>query len=248
MPRPVEILAERVAERIEELGTNSYAVSLAASGKGDLVRDIMRGRMPNAARLAELAIALKTTTQWLLGGASEQRERPATDAPQQARTAVQDGARAFTPPPFNPRMLPKNIPVFTGALGTAFDFSNGVPIESQVMDLGESVDMVRRPPGIADAKGVYALYIVGDSQSPRYESGELIFVHPHRPVAIGDDVVVQLVDDDDSVVCALVKRLMKRTTAALTLRQFNPPASFEVPQVRIRAIHRVLTNADLWGF
>ncbi len=245
MPNPLEILADRVTQRMSELGTNARAVSLAASGKQDMVRDIMRGRMPNAARLASLANVLHTTPQWLLGDDAADRELPASNVGQLVpMTTASAPAR-----PFTPRDLPKDVPVYTGALGTALDFSGDQPpVESQVMDLNEAVDMVRRPPGLADTKGSYALYIVGDSQSPRFESGELIFVSAHRPVSPGDDVVVQLVDDADCVSCALVKRLVRRTADFVTLRQFNPPTEFDVPRKRIRAIHRVYNNADLWGF
>ncbi len=234
---PAEILAQRVARRIADLGLNDNSVSQAVAGHGYVVRDIRRGSIPGGERLQKLADELKTTTAWLLG------TEGTDDDPTAPAASVRSPARAFTP-----LDLPKNVPVYTGALGTAYDFSNGQPVESQVMDLGEAVDMVRRPPGVADAKGIYALYIIGDSQSPRFESGELIFVHPHRPVLVGDDVVVQIGDDTGSVGFALVKRLVRRTAESVRLRQFNPGIEFDVPQRRIVAIHKVLANADLWGF
>lgn len=228
---------ERLRHYLDMHGVADRQVSLAITGKPDFIRDLFRsGNLPRADNLQALAAYLGVTTeQLMLGDGAEPLPKP--------MASVQTPTR-----PFNPRELPKNVPVFTGALGTAYDFSNGVPVESQVMNLGEAVDMVRRPPGLTEAKGIYALYIAGDSQSPRFETGELIFVHPHRPCGPGDDVVVQVRDDHDEVVCALVKRLVRRTNSVVTLRQFNPPTEFDVPAARIHAIHRILSNADLWGF
>lgn len=246
MPKPVEILVERLNSRISEMGLTDHAVSIRATGNGDAIREIKRGKMPGATKLSQIAAVLDTTSAWLLGDDASPREAiaaPTASAPVAQLTSVRSNTR-----PFDPRELPKDVPVYTGALGTAFDFSNGVPIEAQVMDLGEQVDTVRRPPALSGAKGIYALYIAGDSQSPRFEPGEMVFVHPHRPVAPGDDVVVQILSDEGEVVCALVKRLVRRTGAVLTLRQFNPSVQFDVPMERVRATHKILTNSDLWGF
>ena len=246
----VKILADRIDQRMAELGLNDNQLSLAVSNHGFVVRDIRRGSMPGAVRLQMIADKLETTTTWLLGDG--EADAPAAPAPllrvptNAFPLTVADG-HAAPPRQFKVGDLPKNVPVYSGAMGTSFDFGGRFPIEAQTLDLGEHVDMVRRPPGIADAKGAYAIYIVGDSQSPRFDSGELAFVHPHRPVSAGDDVVVQLRDDDDRVACALVKRLLRRTLKSVRLRQFNPAIDFDVPQSRITAIHRILPNADLWG-
>lgn len=232
----------RLRELLDMHGIADRQVSIAVTGKPDFIRDLFRsGHLPRADNLQALAGYLGVSTGFLMTGEIE--PDTASLLIPTTRAAVQSPSRSF-----NARDLPKNVPVFSGALGTALDFTDGKSVESQVMDLGEAVDMVRRPPGVADAKGVYALYVVGDSQSPRFESGELIFVHPHRPVSVGDDVVIQLVDDADCVNCALVKRLVRRTADRVTLRQFNPAIEFDIPQQRIRVIHKVLSNADLWGF
>lgn len=243
MMKPVEILADRLSQRLSELNLSDRAGSLLAQLHHDAIREIRRGKMPNSDRLNKLALALQTTSAWLLGDDSADREARPVEALPSSYSAV-----SAPLPAFNPGTLAKDVPVYSGAIGTALDYSNGTPVEAQEMDLTDAVDMVRRPPGIASVKGAYALYILGDSQSPRFEAGELVFVHPHRPVSIGDDVVVQLLNDDEAVSCALVKRLLRRTATELHLRQFNPQKDFTVPINRVRAIHRILNNADLFGF
>lgn len=239
--KPAEILAERVEQRMSELGLNANQVSVRVSGKGYLVRDIKRGQMPGGPRLLKLAEVLQTTPEWLLGGEGPADREPALPSVDEARVA--DGVRTF-----HHRDLDKTIPVLGTVLGSPMDFEGSTdPVEAHEIEMGETIDMARRPAGLALARNVYALYIVGDSQSPRFEPGELVFVNPARPPAMGDDVVVQLVNGNGEVRCALIKRLRRRTAHTLTLEQFNPPMQFDVPMDRVAAIHRIVPINELLG-
>jgi phage repressor protein C with HTH and peptisase S24 domain len=117
---------------------------------------------------------------------------------------------------------------------------------------GDVVDLVRRPPGLAGASSVFALYVHGDSMSPRFESGDLVFVNPARPPTPGCDVIVEMVGStpEASGPC-YIKRLLRRTADKVVLRQFNPPPGekqdFELDQKKIRNLWRVLTPAELLG-
>jgi hypothetical protein len=143
--------------------------------------------------------------------------------------------------------LPRDVPVYGTALGT---FSENEAIEQTMLTEGEPLDYFVRPVGIANRKGVYGLYVQGESQSPRFEPGEIIFADPKRPPMIGDDVIVYLrkqEGDDEAVSAILIKKLVRRGHARIELRQLNPFAEFSVDVRKVAAIHRVLTNADLWG-
>jgi len=248
-----ETFADRVLARIAALGLSDYEISRRVTGSRYLVRDIKtRGSIPRGDRLNRLAEELQTSVDWLLYGTGTES------------TGVASPSRGFAAEPpiigqtFNPqpaphgtaRDFPKNVPVLGNALGSSTDFSNGASGPMELIEMGEVVDMVRRPPGLSAVKGAYALYVMGDSQSPRFEPGELIYVNPNRPAVAGDDVVVQLVDSDGCTNCALVKRLVKRDRDMLVLRQFNPPHDFTVPLDRVRpnGIHRVMSFAELYGY
>lgn len=149
---------------------------------------------------------------------------------------------------FRARALPLDVPV----LGTVLGCSNGdlgtdVPTETHLVDMGEIVTFVRRPQGVAGARDAYALYVNGDSMSPRFDPGDLIYVNPARPAARGDDVVVQLTDHDGMVVTALVKRLVRKGASDVELEQFNPPRTITIPMHRVRAIHRITPLGELLG-
>ncbi|MDP6475943.1 MAG: S24 family peptidase [Alphaproteobacteria bacterium] len=112
---------------------------------------------------------------------------------------------------------------------------------------GDDIDYVRCPPRLATAQGIYALFIEGDSMSPRYEPGELIFVSPRRPARIGDDVVI-LCRDGDGEQNAYIKRLLRRGGDEIIAGQFNPALEIRFLAGEIETIHLVLRMANLYGY
>jgi len=136
--------------------------------------------------------------------------------------------------------LPQDVPVYGTAAGN-------VASAVQLIE-GDVVDRVRRPPGIMGAPNVYALYVDGDSMSPRFEPGELIYVHPDRKCRPGDYVVVQVRYGDGEPIQTFVKRLKRRTQRFLVLEQYNPPdGQMKVDAASVVAMHRILTMNELFG-
>ena len=113
---------------------------------------------------------------------------------------------------------------------------------------GEVVDRVRRPPGIAGASNVFAIYVVGQSMSPRFEEGEIVFVHPGRPATSGCDVIVELHGYNGDPGQCYIKRLVKKTPTRTVLQQFNPARDdIAFDNDNIRAMYRILTASELLG-
>ncbi len=112
---------------------------------------------------------------------------------------------------------------------------------------GDDIDYVRCPQRLATAQGTYALFIEGDSMSPRYEPGELIFVSPRRPARVGDDVVIVLRDGTGEQT-AYIKRLLRQGGEVVVAEQFNPPKEIRFPVTEIETMHLVLRMTDLYGY
>ena len=112
---------------------------------------------------------------------------------------------------------------------------------------GEVVDYLRRPPGLVGARKAFAIYATGDSMSPRYEEGEIVFVHPGRPAMPGSDVIIELHGSDGEPGQCYIKRLVRRTGTKLIVKQFNPPKEISFPLNQVRSVFRVLTSAELLG-
>jgi len=219
-----ERLKNRVRDRLQTLGKTARAASLDAGLHPDTIRNVLRERskQPRADSLMKLARALDCSMDWLI-------DAPPATAPVGLWETPEAPSRAE---------MPRDVPV----LGTAA----GSPHGAFQVDACP-IDFVRRPPGIGGARDIYALYVVGDSMSPRFEEGELIYVSERRPTRVGDYVVVQTQDERDGTVYAYCKRLLRRSDDTLFLEQFNPRAEIALPMPSVRAVHRILTLNELFG-
>jgi phage repressor protein C with HTH and peptisase S24 domain len=235
-----EVIA-RIERKLDQHGMTDREASLKAVGKPDLIRDMKRRRgLPTSERLARLAKLLGTTSDWLIHGGLE---GPILDramlnpdgtikSERDPASPASDVHSAWSgPAPHKP------VPL----IGSAFGGEWETGIEMTELRFSEVLDHIPRPPFLQMDADSYALEIVGDSIAPRFEPGERAFVSPLSPVRIGDDVIVQLKNDQPQAgaALALIKRLTKRTPAFVELRQFNPDRTFEVPVERVSAIHRV---------
>ncbi|MCB1424097.1 MAG: helix-turn-helix transcriptional regulator [Nitratireductor sp.] len=109
----------------------------------------------------------------------------------------------------------------------------------------DPVEYLPAPPALAHVRDAYALIVTGNSMEPRYASGEVIFLHPHRPCRNGDHVVIQELIDGGITVS--IKQLDKLTDEHVVTRQYNPPAEVKFLRSRVQAMHRVLTTNELFG-
>lgn len=138
------------------------------------------------------------------------------------------------------RALGRDMPV----LGTAECGADG----AFRLNLGDPIDFVRRPPGIASRKGVYCIYAEGASMEPVYEAGDLVFADPHRPPRPGRDVVIQLrPKPGEAEPRCFLKRLVRRQGSKWIFRQFNPAQEMGCPDRDVMAVHLVLKSHELLG-
>lgn len=130
----------------------------------------------------------------------------------------------------------RDIPVFGTAAGS---------VQGAIAISGEVIDWLRRPPGLRGARDAYALYVTGVSMEPKYATGDIIFVHPHRPMRSGDIAVIQTIEGGE--VQSWLKQYMRTTETEVLARQFNPPDDVKFDRSKVQAIHRVMTMNELLG-
>lgn len=243
--------AERLKWARREAGYGSAADFARRNGLTEVTyrahENGLRGLSERTAR--RYAAALRGANWvWLLTGtgqpfappeAQDDEATPSAGAPAPGSTAP--AAPAADPqlvaiPPMS--QLPRDVEV----LGVAVGGDDGVFAFN-----GSIADYVRRPPGIAAADQIFGLYVVGDSMAPRFEDGDLIYVHKGRRPAVGHDVVVELHGRDGQAGQCFVKRLLRRTGERVVLRQFNPDREIEFPTTQVRQIYKILTTAELLG-
>lgn len=104
----------------------------------------------------------------------------------------------------------RDLPVYSSAEG-----GDGALILST-----DPIEWVRRPAPLANVRGGYGIYIVGDSMVPRFNPSEIALIHPHLPFRPGVDVLLYRGDVHDHH--AIVKHLRRATTTEWHLTQWNP--------------------------
>lgn len=107
---------------------------------------------------------------------------------------------------------------------------------------GEVMGWEQRPPNLRGVRGVYAVYIDGESMYPRYKPGETVVAHPGRPIAKGDDVVVQVAPEEEGEPpLGYVKELVSFNSKELIVKQFNPDIEIRFPRERVISVHRIVS-------
>lgn len=207
-------LADRVRQRREALGISQSAVAREVGVKQQAVAKIEAGTVERPRFLLELAHALKTTQEWLLDGTGQEEALNGDVDLRTARPAPELDARD------------RGLPIYASAEGG----KDGMVYST------EPIDWMPLPSPLANVRGAFGVYVVGDSMEPRYEHGELILVNPAKPPRLGDDVL--LGNPLDGQTRAMVKRLVGRDALRLKLKQWNPPREFHVkradwPQVMV---------------
>lgn len=127
------------------------------------------------------------------------------------------------------------IPLFGAAVGGE---------DGEFILNGNHLDDVFAPPSLSGIPGAYAVRIVGDSMSPRYEDNDTVYINPKRRAVKGDYVVAQIHVDEHKAPLAYIKRLIQHTSGKLILEQFNPPKILEFDGKQVESVHYVLRPGE----
>lgn len=218
-------IGERVRDRRQQLKMSQAQLGDAVGVSQQAIMALETGAVERPRYLPELAQVLGVDISDLLR---------TDNAPTAPRPKEPEAPRLAS--------MPRDVPVLGQAVGGLGDDSADFEFN------GQTIDYLRRPPGIAMAREVFGLYVAGTSMWPKYEDGEPIYVSAARAPAIGDYVVVELYPTREGENGAgYVKRLKKRTPTRIVVEQFNPPKDMEFDHKRVRAVYRVIPLVELVG-
>ena len=237
-----------LARRLKELGKTGQGLANSLGINKSRISEIIGGRRGvKADEIITISNYLEMSEREVISLLSGQlpslvgiSEPPSPGLLQDAQPRRYAGT--FVPDPKDlppPSTMPVDVPVYGSVVGGADgDFEMN----------GDVIDRVRRPAGLTNARNAFALYVVGTSMQPRYDEGDLIFVHPGRPAVVGSDVVVELhAKDEFNRPKALLKRYRGKTPTLLLLEQLNPLAEIEIPLDEVKQVLRVLRTNELLG-
>ncbi|MCM0018409.1 MAG: hypothetical protein NBV67_00280 [Tagaea sp.] len=242
--------AERLRTVIKARGFPSVAEFARAIGINDnrILQQLKRNSLSknDAPRYAEF---LRVNLPWLLEGRGmieppDMTLDPATGSggfvhhaitaayelnrgranPDDRRGDLVAGSPPYNPPyprPVAPAALvgERDLPVYGAAMGG----------EGALQVDPNPIEWVKRPAPLMGVAKAFAVYVVGDSMSPAYEQGDMILVHPSRPIERGLDALLVNVPETGEW-RAIVKRVEGWTEKVWRLAQFNPKRSFDVPR------------------
>jgi phage repressor protein C with HTH and peptisase S24 domain len=233
---PLQLTLERL---MREKGYTMKGLALASGTGETAVRDIIVGRSkrPSYDTLKKIADTLGCRPEDLTGVPPEPAAKPAPVKPPMMAPAL---------PPALPAELPPGIqaePVDFGRpdlpiLGRAQGGPQGVlmiPVEQR------PVDWTYRPPQLRGVADAFAIFVYDDSMDPRYRNGQILWIHPHMPLKQGDGVLIIKTSNE-----ALVKELIRRTAASLTVKEYKPKErEFSLAMEEIRQLYRIVGALDV---
>ena len=103
----------------------------------------------------------------------------------------------------------------------------------------EPVAWIPRDARLEGVSEAYGCFVSGDSMEPAYERGNLLLVNPTASVGPGDDCLF-LRETADGTRYVLVKRLLKVSAQAWTVRQYNPLKTYALPRKEWQKAHLVI--------
>ena len=106
------------------------------------------------------------------------------------------------------------------------------------INVGEGpVDHIEKPLDLLGIDDCYAIMIFDASMEPRFFAGEVVIVHPFRPVRSEDYCVVQYREEDK--ILAIAKRFLSRDENGIRLSQHNPEKIIVIDDEKLLSIHYI---------
>jgi phage repressor protein C with HTH and peptisase S24 domain len=89
------------------------------------------------------------------------------------------------------------------------------------------IDWIARPREL-EVRDAFAVFLIGDSMSPRYDHGDQLYVHPHRPPKGGDDCLFIHEVEAEGQFLGLAKTLVRAGADKWRVRQYTPQKEFDL--------------------
>jgi DNA-binding Xre family transcriptional regulator len=137
--------------------------------------------------------------------------------------------------------LQKDLPVFT--ISTDLGTFPGAETRPSVIDFSAPADWVIRPHHFIGVPKAFGLYVVDEGYSPRYMSGDILYVHPSKALMHRCSVLVLLKTDQ-----VFVKQFHGWSEDSLRLSTFKASNQEEdivcIPKEDLKAVHKIVGSFE----
>lgn len=102
-----------------------------------------------------------------------------------------------------------------------------------------AIDWTFRPADLQGVNDAFAVYVSGDSMAPKYKNGDLIYVHPAKPLVKGRFVLVETLEHK-----GFIKQFVALQEDTLVLQQFNPNEEITIPRSDVLRVMLAIGSLD----
>lgn len=227
-------LSEALTARAEQLGISQTELAEKVGMAQQSISAIFTGQVSNPRKWRDIARALAMPEDEMQALMIESGEKPGSPVFLRKRMSNQDARpdALIMPDRLPPTRIDRMLPVLGEAVGG---------VDGEYVFNGHVLDYVACPPSLANVPNAYSVYVDGESMSPRYRSGEMVYVHPNKPARRGDDVIVQIKPREDGMPPrGYIKEFVGWTGSKLMLRQHNPAQSVDFDRELVVSVHPIV--------
>lgn len=231
----LDLIAERIAERLEAVGLTERKASILATGQPDAIRYIRtRGTMPSAARMMKIAKILEATPDYIFGDSS-------TNDWESNKQAISVAAR-FTDQAVNEHGLPgRRVPI-NGVKSVADDANPDLVAYALIADI---VGFAAKPAGSSEKFGSF--YPADSSMAPVFDPSTPVVFSLEREAELGDHALLFLRDPEGRLKrnqTFILRKLVDRASDWVTVQQHTPSRMMRLPAKMVDHTRRVLILRD----
>lgn len=107
-----------------------------------------------------------------------------------------------------------------------------------VMEDG-AIDWTARPTSLDGVDDAFAVYVTGDSMVPKYQAGDLVYIHPHKTPRKGRFVLIEMTGHK-----GLIKQFEKWDGDTLIVKQFNPTRELHLLRFEVLKVMLIIGSMD----
>lgn len=111
--------------------------------------------------------------------------------------------------------------------------------EGVVVIEDQPIDWTFCPPDLQGVNDAFAIFVSGDSMLPKYKNGDLVYIHPSRPVKRDRFALIETTDHK-----GFIKQFVGWQGDTLLLRQFNPDQELTLPRAAVRRVMLAIGSLD----
>jgi transcriptional regulator with XRE-family HTH domain len=116
----------------------------------------------------------------------------------------------------------------------------GARPNAETIDFGSPLEHGKRPHALSGIKTAFGIYIRDAAYAPKYMPGDIIYIHPDRPLAQGCPALA--ISKDDKIIIGQFEEWVKSN---LLLRDFSGMRDFfTIPHSTLRVVYRVIGSIE----